>query len=67
MIQANNVTRLPSTKPQARPHTTTKRAAKALSRQRWTAGAVGFVATSLTALSLSHLAHGVELVTHSAP
>jgi ABC-type antimicrobial peptide transport system permease subunit len=32
-----------------------------------TATAVGLVATSLTALSLSHLAHGVEIVTHSAP
>jgi hypothetical protein len=32
----------------------------------WTAAAIGFVAVALTALSLSHLAGGVKLVTHSA-
>jgi hypothetical protein len=67
MIQASTVVKLPTSKSQARNTNTTKRAAKALSRQTMTATAVGLVATSLTALSLSHLAHGVEIVTHSAP
>ena len=35
-------------------------------RQKAAAGAIGAVATTLTALSLTHLAHGVEIVTHTA-
>jgi hypothetical protein len=50
------------TQPQTRKHT---RATKALRRQAGTAVAVGLVAVTLTALSLSHLAHGVEIVTGS--
>jgi hypothetical protein len=45
-------------------HTT--RATKAIRRQAGTAVAVGLVAVTLTALSLSHLAHGVEIVTGSS-
>jgi hypothetical protein len=66
MLQANNVTRLPSTKPQARTASTSKRQAKALRRQTLTAGLVGGVAVALTALSLHDLAQGVQIVTHSA-
>src|SRR5262252_4087537 len=43
------------------------RAHKALRRQAGTAVGVGAVAVTLTALSLSHLAHGVEIVTGSSP
>jgi hypothetical protein len=62
---ANTVVRLPSTRPQARPHTT-KRAAKALRRRTITAYFVGGVAVALTALSLHDLAEGVRIVTHGA-
>jgi uncharacterized membrane protein len=44
-----------------------RRAMRALRRQAGTAIGVGAVAVTLTALSLSHLAHGVEIVTSSAP
>ena len=40
-----------------------RRAMKALRRQAGTALGVGAVAVTLTALSLSHLAHGIEIVT----
>src|SRR6516165_5366113 len=40
-------------------------AAKALRRQTVTAAGVGLVAVILTALSLSHLAHGIGIVTHA--
>ena len=40
-----------------------RRAAKALRRQASTAVGVGAVAVILTALSLSHLAHGITIVT----
>ena len=43
-----------------------RRAHKALRRQAGTAIGVGTVAVTLTALSLSHLAHGVEIVTGSS-
>ena len=43
-----------------------RRAHKALRRQAGTAIGVGAVAVTLTALSLSHLAHGVEIVTGSS-
>src|SRR5262252_2736836 len=39
------------------------RVAKALRRQAGTAVGVGSVAVTLTTLSLSHLAHGIEIVT----
>lgn len=43
----------------------TKRAKMAARRQAMTGVAIGAVASALTALSLSHLAHGVEMVTHA--
>jgi hypothetical protein len=43
------------------------RASRALRRQAATAVGIGAVAVTLTALSLSHLAHGVEIVTGSSP
>lgn len=43
------------------------RATKALRRQAATAAGIGLVAVTLTGLSLSHLAHGVEVVTGSTP
>src|SRR5260370_39213884 len=43
-----------------------RRALKALRRQAGTAVGIGAVAVTLTALSLSHLAHGVEIVTGSS-
>jgi hypothetical protein len=36
-----------------------------LSRQRYAAGAIGTVAVILTFLSLTHLAEGIELITHA--
>jgi hypothetical protein len=66
MIQANNVTRLPSTKPQAPPRPKSRKAVKAERRQAVTALLVGGVAVGLTALSLHDLAEGVRIVTHSA-
>jgi hypothetical protein len=66
MNQAGTVVQRPSTKPQARPRTTTKRAAKVLRRRTVTAFLMGGVAVALTGLSLMHLAHGVEAVTQWA-
>ena len=43
-----------------------RNAARALRRQAGTAVGIGAVAVTLTALSLSHLAHGVEIVTGSS-
>ena len=42
------------------------RATRALRRQAATAAGIGAVAVTLTGLSLSHLAHGVEIVTGSS-
>lgn len=42
------------------------RANGALRRQAFTAAGIGIVAATLTGLSLSHLAHGVEVVTGSS-
>jgi hypothetical protein len=39
-------------------------AAKEMQGQRWSAGLLGGVATIITGLSLSHLAHGIEIITH---
>jgi hypothetical protein len=44
---------------------TNHRATRALRRRGATAVGIGAVAVTLTALSLSHLAHGIELVTHA--
>ncbi len=60
-----NVVRLPSKRNVQKAKRTTRRT-RAMRRQAGTAVAVGFVAVTLTALSLSHLAHGVEIVTGSA-
>ena len=47
-------------------HQLGRNAARALRRQAGTAVGIGAVAVTLTALSLSHLAHGVEIVTGSS-
>jgi hypothetical protein len=52
--------------PKRAPSRSDRRAHKALRRQAGTAIGVGTVAVTLTALSLSHLAHGVEIVTGSS-
>jgi hypothetical protein len=44
-----------------------RRASKALRRQAGAALGLGAVAVTLTALSLSHLAHGIEIVTGCQP
>src|SRR5262245_745099 len=44
---------------------TATRVTRAMRRQGATAVGIGAVAVTLTALSLSHLAHGIELVTHA--
>lgn len=49
----------------ASPPIVTARATRGMRRQGGTAIAVGAVAVILTALSLSHLAHGIGLVTHA--
>jgi len=71
---ADNVTtmtRAPALRPAApvpkAPSRKDRRAAKALRRQAGTALGVGVVAVTLTALSLSHLAHGIEIVTGCPP
>src|SRR5215468_11605367 len=69
---ADNVTTMtrPATKPALVPKAPSRkdrRAAKALRRQAGTALGVGAVAATLTALSLSHLAHGIEIVTGCQP
>ena len=69
---ADNVTTMtrPATKPALVPKAPSRkdrRAAKALRRQAGTALGVGAVAVTLTALSLSHLAHGIEIVTGCQP
>jgi len=43
-----------------------RKAAKKLQRQSKAAIGIGFVAATLTALSLSHLAHGIEIVCGAA-
>jgi hypothetical protein len=40
--------------------------AQEVQAQRWSAGLLGVVAAVLTGLSLSHLAHGIEVITHPA-
>jgi hypothetical protein len=58
-----NVVELPST---SKPRQTVRkntRAARALRRQTFAAGALGLVALTLTGLSLSHLASGIAAIT----
>ena len=54
---------VPTAKPRAK--TTSRKADRALSRQAYTAVLVGGTAVAITGLSLAHLAHGVEIITHS--
>lgn len=58
------ITRLPTSRVNKQARRVT-RATKALKRQAAMATGVGFVACTLTTLSLNHLAKGVELVTHA--
>jgi hypothetical protein len=53
--------------PKSAPSRKHSRAIKALRRQAGTPLGVGAVAVTLTALSLSHLAHGIEIVTGCQP
>jgi hypothetical protein len=55
----------PIVKSNARYERASKRARTAARRQAMVGMGIGAVACSLTALSLSHLAHGVEIVTHA--
>ena len=63
-----NANVLPLKSPQNPPRQVRRstRVARALSRQAGTAIGVGAVAVTLTALSLSHLARGITLVTGAA-
>jgi len=68
MNTAANVLKLPKTAPsrRERPLTRSRHFARKMARQSHAAAMVGTVAATLVGLSLSHLAHGIELVT-SAP
>ncbi len=59
------VVQLKTKAPQSQPQRRAKGATKALRRQTSAALGIGFVAVTLTTLSLSHLAHGIEVVTAS--
>jgi hypothetical protein len=59
----SNVVRLPRKRVRSRPYV--KPARRSQRRQSWSAMTVALVAVVLTALSLSHLAHGIELVTRA--
>src|ERR1043166_4063740 len=63
--QMTNITALPRTKPPATTKASkpNKAHARRLKRQGAAAVAIGAVASTLTALSLCHLAHGIEIVT----
>ena len=65
MQQAAKIVTLPTSKKQASQARNTKRATRALRRQSFMAAGIGFVAVALIALSLKHLAQGVEIVTHT--
>lgn len=58
-----NVVALPRIAAPAKHARATQRINKAVRRQTTVATSAGLVATTLTALSLSHLAHGIELMT----
>lgn len=60
----NNVTKL-QVAPKAKAKALPRRKARAMRHTMLTATAIGAVAVTLTGLSLSHLAHGIELVTAS--
>lgn len=66
VTQLNNSTRpINNNRRVSRVERATTRAKTAARRQACTGVAIGVVASALTGLSLSHLAHGVELVTHA--
>lgn len=60
-MNAAQVIKLPRAAKQA-PRSLNRKAAKKLQRQGHAAVGIGLVAGTLTALSLSHLAHGIEIV-----
>ncbi len=60
------ITKLPSADRAARAARKSRRRHKAERRQVFAAAGIGMVASTLTALSLTHLAHGISIVT-SAP
>jgi hypothetical protein len=67
MSQANsNVLALKPTTKTSHQVRRSQRVTRAIRRQAGTAVGIGAVAVTLTALSLSHLAHGVEIVTGSS-
>jgi hypothetical protein len=67
MAQAmQNVVKLATANKSTRQVRRTTRATRALRRQAATAIAVGAVAVVLTALSLNHLATGIEIITHAS-
>ncbi len=62
------VTPLPTSRPRtgkAQSKAPSRKVLRAQSRQRLAAVGLGAVAATLTGLSLSHLAHGISLVTHA--
>jgi hypothetical protein len=65
-MATQNVVRLAATAKTVRQIRRSARFTRALRRQAATAIAIGAVAVTLTALSLSHLAAGIEIVTHAA-
>jgi hypothetical protein len=65
MEHVTNLRALP--KPATPVRKASRNATRALRRQTGAAIAIGGVSVTLTALSLSHLAHGIQLVTASTP
>jgi hypothetical protein len=62
-MTVSSIHQLKPAAPKRAAYPATRRAHKALRRQAGTAAGVGLVAVTLTTLSLSHLAHGIEIVT----
>src|SRR6266481_3473985 len=65
-MASQNVIQLKSTTKTSHQVRRSQRVTRSIRRQAGTAIGVGAVAVTLTALSLSHLAHGVEIVTGSS-
>lgn len=63
MTTQTNIVSLPRTTSPAKRTRAVNRQTKAIRRQTTVASAAGIVAATLTALSLSHLAHGIALMT----
>jgi hypothetical protein len=66
VFQMQNVVNLPTKSIPATKVKVSRAAVRAMRRQVVIAGIIGGVAVALTALSLHHLATGVELVTHTS-